>query len=60
MLDAPVRMEDKLAKAKALLLSFQSRQKVTLKKLQSLVVFIGSFFLNFACSVIVPERPYVA
>ena len=38
MLDAPVRMEDKLAKAKALLLSFQSRQKVTLKKRQSLVV----------------------
>ena len=54
MLDA-VRMEARLHDgklAKALLLSFQSRQKVTLQERQLLVCFF-----NCACSVIIPGRP---
>ena len=46
--------EDKLEKARELLVSFQDRQKVTLRELQSLVGF-----LNFACAVIVPGRPFL-
>ena len=46
--------EDKLAKARDLLVSFRDRQKVTLCELQALVGF-----LNFACSVIVPGRPFL-
>ena len=45
--------EDKLAKARDLLVSFLGRQKVTLRELPELVGF-----LNFACSVIVPGRPF--
>ena len=46
--------EDKLTKARDLLVSFRDRQKVTLRELQALVGF-----LNFACSVIVPGRPFL-
>ena len=47
--------EDKLAKARDLLVSFRDRQKVTVTELKTLVGF-----LNFACSVIVPGRPFFA
>ena len=58
ILDA-VRMEarlpdDKLFKARALLLEFTHKQKVTLKELQSLIGV-----LNFACSVVVPGRAFL-
>ena len=46
--------EDKLAKARDLLVSFRDRQKVMLRELQALVGF-----LNFACAVIVPGRPFL-
>ena len=46
--------EDKLAKAWDLLVSFRDRQKLTLRELQALVGF-----LNYACSVIIPGRPFL-
>ena len=46
--------EDKLTKCKSLLREFLSRQKVMLKKLQSL-----TGVLNFACFVIVPGRAFL-
>ena len=46
--------DDKLEKARSLLLAFQSKQKVTLKELQSLIGV-----LNFACSVVVPSRVFL-
>ena len=46
--------DDKLEKARSLLLAFQSKQKVTLKELQSLIGV-----LNFACSVVVPGRAFL-
>ena len=45
--------DDKLEKARSLLLAFQSKQKVTFKELQSLIGV-----LNFACSVFVPGRTF--
>ena len=46
--------DDKLEKTRSLLLAFQSKQKVTLKELQSLIGV-----LNFACSVVVPGRAFL-
>lgn len=46
--------DDKLAKCREMIESFLTRRKVTLRELQSL---IGT--LNFACSVIVPGRPFL-
>ena len=46
--------EDKLRKCHALLTSFYSRRKVTLKELQSLIGL-----LNFTCSVILPGRAFL-
>ena len=46
--------EDKLEKAKTLLEEFQRKQKVTLRDLQSLIGI-----LNFACTVIVPDRAFL-
>ena len=58
ILDA-VRMEDrlpddKLEKAWLLLLAFRSKQKITLKELQTLIGV-----LNFACSVVIPGRAFL-
>ncbi|RLJ22739.1 hypothetical protein DJ031_00310 [bacterium endosymbiont of Escarpia laminata] len=46
--------DDKLEKARALLLSFQSKQKVTLKELQQLIGV-----LSFASAVVVPGRAFL-
>ena len=46
--------EDKLVKARSLLLAFLNKSKVTLRELQMLVGF-----LNFACSVVVPGRAFL-
>ena len=46
--------EDKIDKARALLLVFLGKRKVTLKELQGLTGFLG-----FACSVIKPGRPFL-
>ena len=46
--------EDKLARCQMLLQSFLSRQKVTLRELQSLIGV-----LNFACTVIIPGRAFL-
>ena len=46
--------DDKLEKARSLLLAFQSKQNVTLKELQSLIGV-----LNFASSVVVPDRAFL-
>ncbi|RLJ22836.1 hypothetical protein DJ031_00175 [bacterium endosymbiont of Escarpia laminata] len=46
--------EDKLNKARTLLLSFLAKQKVTLKELQSLIGV-----LSFASEVVVPGRPFL-
>lgn len=46
--------QDKLDKARALLMTFLDRQKVTLKELQQLLGFLG-----FTCSVIKPGRPFL-
>ena len=46
--------DDKLEKARSLLLAFQSKQKVTIKELQSLIGV-----LNVACSVVVPGRAFL-
>ena len=45
---------DKLAKCQDLISGFLRRRKVTLREIQSLT---GS--LNFACSVVVPGRPFL-
>ena len=45
---------DNLEKAMSLLLAFKSKQKVTLKELQSLIGV-----LNVACSVVVPGRAFL-
>ncbi|XP_033739602.1 uncharacterized protein LOC117326910 isoform X1 [Pecten maximus] len=46
--------QEKVEKVKALLSSFSSRKKVTLKELQSLIGL-----LNFACCVVLPGRPFL-
>ena len=46
--------EHKVSKCRQLLQEFGGRKKATLKELQSLLVFF-----NFACSVIVPGRPFL-
>ena len=46
--------DDKLEMARPLLLAFHSKQKVTLKELQSLIGV-----LNFACSVVIPGRAFL-
>ena len=46
--------EDKLVKARSLLLAFLNKSKVTLRELQMLVGV-----LNFACSVVVPGRAFL-
>jgi len=45
---------DKLVKMRELLSYFLGRRKVTLKELQPLIGL-----LNFACSVMVPGRPFL-
>ena len=45
---------DKLAKGKDLILGFLRHRKVTLREIQSL-----TGLLNFACSVVVPGRPFL-
>ena len=45
--------QDKLNKCEALLLSFLSRKKVTLKEMLSLIGF-----LSFCCNVVIPGRPF--
>ena len=46
--------DDKLFKARELILTFLGKQKVTLKELQQLLGFLG-----FLCSVIQPGRPFL-
>ena len=46
--------QDKLAKAKELLQCFRTKRRVKLKELQSLLGF-----LNFACRVVAPGRPFL-
>ena len=45
---------DKLEQCKLLLRDFSARSKVSLRELQSLIGV-----LNFACSVVVPGRPFL-
>ena len=45
---------DKLEKIRKLLKSFQHKKKATLVELQSLIGL-----LNFACSVVIPGRPFL-
>ena len=46
--------KDKLDRARALLLNLRNKRRVKLKELQSLLGF-----LNFACKVVVPGRPFL-
>lgn len=46
--------KDKIVKITEALLSFRKRKKVTLRELQSLIGL-----LNFACSVVLPGRPFL-
>ena len=46
--------EDKLARCRGLLTEFYNKRSVTLKELQFLI-----WFLNFACSVVLPGRAFL-